>query len=282
MGRDTMVHRIGPLGTVSDRRPPPPPHRRAPAYRVRSRNAPAEASGGSRESPATERAVRSEWQLHPTSLFLYGESRPLVNLALFALAHAANPELLWVDVRVPGEERGVADPMSRGWVRPGRGIAIERLSELHPRPAVDGARLAELLRDEADRDRVARFLELPNVTQELLTRTPDPGRPGVVAVTNAHRLMAAYADQPLAPILDAHRSAGYSLFVGYADVPGPGRFGFDYSLRLDGEGLGSWHSAVLECERGAGSGPFAEGARTRLDRLPYLATTFRAALRVSE
>ena len=217
----------------------------------------------------------------PTTLFLYGPSRRVVSLGLFAFAQLADPRFLWVDICVAGEAPATTDPSDLGWVSSERLVQIDRLESLRPNSAAEDLNVAKLISAEESGDSVRHlisFLSLPEPTQELLTSPPVGRPPGLVAVTNTQRLMGVYSTAHVAPILEAHRRAGYSLFIGYAETPGPGRMAFDYVVRLDAESPRDWADSHLFCEKGSSSGPFRTGADLRIADVPFMADVFRRAL----
>jgi len=238
-------------------------------------------SRNGRDDGPPDPTLPAELRARPVSAFVYGPSRPLVNLVLYGLAHAANPEFLWVDIRVPGEEPHRLDPVALGWVPKGRVVAIDRRETLESGQAASPEAISTLIHpDEPEENfaRVAEFLRLPDSSQQILARAPPDGRPGVVAVTNAHRLMNAYSHARVAPILSAHLSAGYSIFVGYAETPGPGRMLFDYVFRIDAESARDWREGSLTCEKGDSVGALRVGHSARLSRLPFLEGVFERAI----
>jgi len=215
------------------------------------------------------------------SAFVYGPSRTMVGLTLYAFARATNPEFLWVEVRVPGEAPERSDPVALGWVPEGRLVSLDRRETLRSDRAASVAAIASLLHTEEPDDsfdRVAEFLRLPDPSQRILARPPSDGTPGVVAVTNAHRLMAAYCSNRVPAILSAHLSAGYSVFVGWAETAGEGRQQFDYVFRLDGESARDWRESTITCEKGDDTGILRVGHSVRLPRLTFLERVFEEAI----
>jgi hypothetical protein len=212
---------------------------------------------------------------------MYGPSRSLVNLAVFALAEATTPQFHWVDICVPGEQRLATDPVHLGWVQSDRLWCVASPNELRPDELGADATVFALVRfDEppATVTQITEFLRLPEMSQRILA-TPLPSRgPGVVAVPNAHRVMAAFAADRVAPILTVHRNAGYSVYIGFADAAGEERRAFDFVFRMDGESVADWATSHLVCEKGASSGPMANEAPLRLGDIPLVAGVFGRAL----
>ncbi len=217
----------------------------------------------------------------PTTLLLHGPSRRVVSLGLFALAQATHPHFLWVDIRLAGEPPAATDPTERGWVSSDRLVTIDELDRLRPNSGAKDLDVSKVLSREESTDSVGRlvsFLSLPEATQQLLTPAPAGPRPGLVAVTNTESLLGVYSPHQVGPILEAHRRAGYSLFIGYADTPGPGSRTFDYVLRIDPESPRRWAEGSLHCEKGLGTGPLRAGAIQPLPEIPFIADVFRRAL----
>lgn len=228
--------------------------------------------GSGRRSP-NDPVRPLELSRKPVSVIVYGASRPLINLTLYGLAHATNPEFLWVDVRVPGEPPHRFDPVTLGWVPKNRVITIEHTEMQKAEAATPPSAISSLIAaEDADPEyaRVTEYLRLPDSSQRILAEGPGDGRPGLVAVTNAQRLRAAYTASRVPPILSLHLSAGYSLFVGFADTAAPERMLFDYVFRLDGESAHDWRDSSLTCEKGDASGVLRVGRSTRLPQIGFL------------
>jgi hypothetical protein len=116
------------------------------------------------------------------------------------------------------------------------------------------------------------FLRLPDLSQRILASQVPDRRPGVVAVANAQRVEDSFSAERVEPILAVHRSAGFSVLVGYGSSPGSGRDLFDFVFRLQGTDVdtGDWKHHQLVCERGISTGPLRELRPLRLDQIPLL------------
>lgn len=210
----------------------------------------------------------------PSSVFVYGPCRSLVNLTLFALAGATNPDFQWLDIGVPGEERTQFDPVRLGWIPEDRLWRVEHPDSLRPDDVGANLALFGLIRSDEPPSTLAQvteFLRLPDISQRILARRPSDGSPGVVAVTNAHRVMAAFSPSRVPGILAVHTSAGFSILVGYSEAAGPGRTFFDFVFHVDGTSVANWRKGRLVCEKGIGSGPLSEAQPMLLPDIPLLA-----------
>jgi len=262
-----------PLGTPS---PEPSPPSRPPFGRWDP-----DPGRPGRDRPPTDPARPLELSRRPVSAIVYGASRPLVHLALYALAHATNPEFVWVEVRVPGEIPHRLDPVTLGWVPQDRVITIDHTETQKADAAAPPSAISSMIAAEGsglEFARVAEYLRLPDSCQRILSDGPADGQPGLVAVTDAQRLRAAYTPSRVPPLLSLHISAGYSIFIGFADAAGPDRMLFDYVFRLDGESAHEWRDSSLTCEKGDSSGPLRVGHSVRLPQIGFLEKTFERAL----
>ena len=115
------------------------------------------------------------------------------------------------------------------------------------------------------------FLRLPETSQRILATAPADGRPGVVAVANAQRVMATFGASQVPPILKVHLNAGFSVYVGFADDPGSGRDVFDFIFRVNSDHLSDWTGASITCEKGVKSGALREGESLPLEEIPLMA-----------
>jgi hypothetical protein len=212
----------------------------------------------------------------PNSVIVYGPSRPLVNLLLFALARSVNPDFAWVDIGSPKQERTPCDPVRLGWVPEDR-LWLVNLPEL-VEPDTRSARLPlfEMIRSDESPEvltHVTEFLRLPDISQRILSDRPSSDQPGVVAVANIHRVAAVFSSDRVPRILNLHREAGFSVLAGYAGLAGSGRDHFDYVFRVQGEDEGflDWKKNQLVCERGISSGPLGGLRPVRLEEIPLVA-----------
>ena len=215
----------------------------------------------------------------PSSVFVYGSSRPLVNLTLYALATHTNPEFQWVEIGSLSEDRMPCDPVRLGWIPRSRLWVIDRPGAL--RPYVENLPIHDLIRSDEAPETLAHFAEfvrLPETSQRILT-TGASGRPGVVAVSNAQRVEESFPTSMIPSILDVHRSAGYSVLVGYGEKPGAGRELFDFVFRLQGTDREKkdWKGIELVCEKGISIGPLKDRAPVRLEAIPLIANVVSEA-----
>jgi len=218
----------------------------------------------------------------PGSVFVYGPSRPLVNLTMFAFAAAMNPDFHWVEIGRLTEPRTPCDPVRLGWIPGHRLWLVDPPDSLRPNDAAANLRLHSLIRsDEAPESLhlFTEFLRLPDLSQRILASQAPNGRPNVVAVANAQRVETVYSTAHIPKILSVHRSAGFSVLVGFGDSPGPGRDVFDFVFRLQGVDVetADWKHNQLVCERGISSGSLRDGHPVRLDQIPLLAEVLSRA-----
>lgn len=240
------------------------------------RLAPAGAGGGDEGAPLFPEHLFAR----PNSVFVYGDTRSLVNLTVFALAEATNPNFQWLDIGVPDEERPPLDPVGLGWIPDARLWVVDRPDSLRPDDLSANIALFGLIRSDeppATLVQVSEFLRLPEVSQRILaSRVPD-GHPGVVAVLNSHRVMAAFAPSRVPAILNVHLHAGFSVIVGYTEAAGPGRDAFDFVFRLEGTGSKNWRTTHFICEKGITSGPLRDARPVTLEEIPIIANVMARA-----
>ncbi len=188
------------------------------------------------------------------SVYLWGTSRPTVNLVLFALARRTDPEFVWLDV----QDRGSSEPLDHGLDRelsdPLKGSVRVRAEELLPQPSVAAASLSHLLRLDSDAGELARlkqFMALPAPVQAIAARSVPKLGPRVLAVPNSDLLADLYIDRPevLRRIIQTLQELSISFLVGRADRPGPLRFVFDYVFEVRVPSLQTWDQGELVCER---------------------------------
>jgi hypothetical protein len=199
---------------------------------------------------------------------------------VYALAEATSPQFQWVDIRVPGETRRTLDPVALGWIPAERCWSIESPGALRPNDiGANFAMFAYLRSDEppAAIAQITDFLRLPDTSQRILSTRPPDARPGVVAVPNAHRVMATFSAAQVPSILNAHRNSGFSVYVGYAEAPGSGREAFEFIFHLSGLDTSDWSDSTCTCEKGVDSGPLSGGGSVPLGDIPLIARALAKA-----
>jgi hypothetical protein len=214
---------------------------------------------------------------------VYGACRPLVNLTLFALATTTNPDLEWVEIGGPKDVQTLPDPVELGWIPEDRLWRVNDLDALQPSLLSENLSLVGTIQSDESPEiisQITEFLRLPDRSQRILATRPPEDRPGVVAVTDTHRAEGAISADRVPSILTVHRNAGFSVFIGHEESPGPGRDLFDFVFHLNGENedAADWRKSELVCERGISSGPLRDARPVLLEDLPIVAhVLFRAA-----
>lgn len=257
---------------ASPSRADPPSAPTAPLHRMPSRQPPNAPTGGPADEPPV---FPARLFARPHSVLVYGSTLPLVNLTLFALASHTNPEFHWVEIGRGSEELTPCNPIQLGWIPDDRLWLVDSPDSLRPNDASMNLPLFEMIRSDEPPDSLQQFTEflrLPEISQRILASHSPDGRPGVVAVTNVHRVGDVFSAESVPRILSVHRNAGFSVLVGAAGSSGPGRDLFDFVFRLQGPGVESadWRHHQLVCERGISSGPLRELRPVRLDEIPLL------------
>jgi hypothetical protein len=214
------------------------------------------------------------------SLLVYGESRPLVNLLLYALADEVNPGLHWLDVQDPSAPPSEWDPCRMGWVGAGHAWTTDATETLQPDRTRATAAIFELVRSDeppATLARLADFLRLPDPMQRILGEMPSDGGNHLLAVANADRIAGSFPEPVLAPILDAFEWVRCSLFVGFTGSLPPTVSRFTHVVRIQGGSPTAWHEARIHFEREAlFEGTRVSGVASPVE-LPSVVRTFRRA-----
>jgi len=234
--------------------------------------------GGNPEAPVSFFPTRLFER--PNTILVHGPSRPSINLALYAFAEAITPDFQWVDIGVPGEEAVSSDPAQLGWIPEERMWRVDRPEKLRPNELTANLALFGLIRWDEPASTIAQvteFLRLPETSQRILSTRPRDGRPGVLAVTNAHRVMALYPEERVGPVLAVHQNAGFSVLVGFAEVAGPAQKLFDFVFQLDCGSPSAWRTGHLVCTKGISSGPLRDARPVSLEEIPLLASVFSRA-----
>jgi len=220
--------------------------------------------------------------LQAHSVLVYGSSKPLVRLTLFALASSVNSQFHWVEFAPRSVERTPCDPVRLGWIPDERLWLIDPSQSLRPDEASTKLSVSKLISADEPAESLGRFTEflrLPDLSQQIIASHTPNGQPGVVAVTNVQHAADTFSAERLPSILSVHRDSGFSVMVGHDVTPGPGRELFDFVFHVQGEGdrPADWQHHHLVCEKGITSGPLRDRRPVRLEEIPLLAAVLSRA-----
>jgi len=218
----------------------------------------------------------------PNSVFVYGPSRPVVNMTVFAFASVTNPEFHWVELGAVTGGRDRLDPVQLGWIPPDR-LWIVGEPDAFRRPTTSGMdRLSDMIHSDEppdSLDQLAEFLKLPDRSQEVFTFRSSGGRPGVVAVTDVHHLQGELSARRISSVLSVHLNAGVSVIVGNGTTSGTLRdlFGFVFRVLGPEDAPSEWKDHRLVCEKGITSGPLGGLRPMSYEAIPLLREVFQRA-----
>jgi len=208
----------------------------------------------------------------PTSVFLHGSSRPLLNWVMYALLVRSDPRFRWTDVRFLEERLDPLDPLARHVV-PESQLSIIEPDELRltPVPAGPFSTMIDPNEPKESVRRTLEFLHLPAHTQDLISRTPKTTRPAQFGLSNAHRIAGLFPTGTVQPTLRAILESGVSLTQTWADASPSAARAYDFVIGVEGTGPAEWKDAVLSCDIGNSVGPVRAGKRLRLEELDAVA-----------
>jgi len=207
-----------------------------------------------------------------SSTILCGDDRPLLNWVAYAMAMQTDPEFVWTDVRVPGQELNPTDLLAQNLVPSSRFRVLET-SDLIPNDAAANVGVSAVIRSDETPTNVQRlldFLRLPTETQRMIEGIRASDRPRVAVLSNGHRVLAHYASSDTtARTIRAITDSGVTFIMTFADDRPKGRFVFDNVLDVDGRLADGWRQASFMVEKWPIGAPFATGSKVRLvDFLP--------------
>lgn len=218
----------------------------------------------------------------PTSVFVAGTNRPLLNWVAYALALDANPEFRWTDVRISGELFDKTDILARAVIPPSQ-LNFRYPNELRrnePGSMPTGSRTepsASAGAGAGGGSGLGDFLQLPGPTRELLASLPSGERPIPLVLSNAHRILALWPAEVMSSVLRVITSYRVILFLTFADAPPDGRRAFETVVHLSGDSPTAWEQATLRIEKSPPDGPFKAGAQLSLRDIPPIADVLRRA-----
>lgn len=216
----------------------------------------------------------------PSTVFVGGSSRSVVNSVAFALAEMLDLAPLWLDVRDRSEAPTGPDPASTGWIPPDRLFVSENGRGLEPEaPLPDSALWAIVRSDEPASvlSHLTDFLHLPTLLQEIVSAAEPSGAPKALVVANSDRVAHLFprTADGLQQYLRTLAAASISILAAHTGPSGPSRFGFKLVFRVDAPRPADWVRGTLVCEQGIDGGPFSVGRTNRLSDLPSVARVFR-------
>jgi hypothetical protein len=214
----------------------------------------------------------------PTTVFLHGPSRDLVDLVTYGLVAWVGTEFSWIDIRLGESPSSATDPVRLGYIPRDRLIVVSHLDEMAPsHVSRDGVR--SIIRSDEPLDameELSEFVRLPRAVQQALAKTAPGSRPGIMVLSNAQRLLPLYNASIVPEVLREVTELGTSIFVSFADEPPLGRSVFDFVLRVTSTGPEQWTDATIEFERAGGMHPSMRGRRVRLAEVDHFARLFDA------
>lgn len=212
----------------------------------------------------------------PTSVFIGGNNRPLLNWVAYAFAIDANPEFHWTDIRLRGELFDKTDLLGRNLIPADRlnWVYPQELARPQPAPTTDASGARPISAPDDPRRGAANlavFLRLPPETQKILTSLAPGRRPFPLILSNAQRIVALYPAESVTPILRVIIASGALAFITFADAPPDGRRAFESVLHVKGESPTTWKQATLRVELCPRDGPFKAGSELRFQDIPPIA-----------
>ncbi len=213
---------------------------------------------------------------NPATVFVGGESRPVVNGVAYALAEQIDLTPFWLDVRDPSEPPEGRDPGNTGWIPADRLFVSEGGRGLEPGPRAPDAALWTLVRSDEPASVISHlndFLQLPEVIQEILSSTSPTGGTRAVVTANSDRIAHLFprTAEGLRRFLGTMAVTSLSIVAAHTGPTGAGRFGFATVFRVEAASPANWMEGRIVCEQGIARGPFAIGRVNRLSDVPGIA-----------
>ncbi len=216
------------------------------------------------------------------AVLVYGTSRPMVSLLLYAVAAESVPLFHWLDVRSSSESLSEWDPAKLGWLDSRYSWVADPGVGLAPDNAPANAAIFELIRSDEPPEvlgKLTEFLRLPPTIQDILAAMSPAAGPNLLAVANVDRVSGAIPDAALGPILAAFASLRCSLMVGYAGPTPPRTGAFATVLRIEGGPPSAWREAQVHFEKGKVVEPARPGEGVLCSKLPFVERVFQRAVR---
>jgi len=216
---------------------------------------------------------------HPTTVFVGGPSRSVVNSVAFALAEMLDLTPYWLDVRNSSTISDGPDPVSTGWIPPDRLFVSESGHGLEQETSRTDRALWSIVRSDEPAEVLSHltdFLRLPQLIQEIVSASDPSSGPRALVASNSDRVAHLFprTADGLQRFLATLAAASLSIVAAHTGPTSPGRFGFATVFRLEVESPAAWMEGTLVCEQGIDRGPFAVGRSNRLSDVPGIARVF--------
>lgn len=220
--------------------------------------------------------IRASGTPHPTTVFIGGDCRPVVNAVAFAMAELLDLTPFWLEVRDPDAPLDGPDPGTTGWIPPDRLFVSEGGTGLQASKLASTDALWTLVRaDEPESvlTLLTDFLRLPEVIQEIVSTASANGGPKAVVAANSDRFAHLFPRTAagLQRFLQTLEASSLSIIAAHTGRTGPGRFGFRQVFRVSAQSPEKWMEGTITCEQGIDQGTFAVGRATRLSDVPSIA-----------
>jgi len=216
------------------------------------------------------------------STFLWGSSRAVVNRLLFAMVRAHDPEPIWLDLRGRELADGEPGPVELDWIPRDHLYLAEEPASARPQDAIANMALWTVVRaDEPDAavSRLADFVRLPPIAQQILQRADVGAARHALAVANSDRVRGEYPTtvEGVRPIVRALMDGPLLPFFGAVGPPGAGRMAFDLVFEVRAPDLAHWGDGTLLAEKVPPGHPVRLGTPIRLRDIAGLASAFGSA-----
>jgi hypothetical protein len=213
------------------------------------------------------------------STFLWGDSRAVMKRVLYGMVRANDPEPLWLELRGRGASEEEPGPVELGWIRHDHLFLADEPTSAHPQDAIANMALWTVVRsDEPDTAvaRLADFVRLPPIAQQVLQHLDLVGGPHALAVANSDRVRGEYPTtvEGVRPIVRALMEGPLLPFFGSVGPPGAGRMAFDFVFEFRASGTADWGDGTLVAEKVPDGHSLPVGRSIRLRDIPGLSGAF--------
>jgi hypothetical protein len=158
----------------------------------------------------------------------------------------------------------------------------EEPSATQPQDAVANTALWSVVRaDEpaASLTRLADFVRLPPIAQEIISRLELGEARHALAIANSDRVRSVYPNtvEGVRPIVESFLEAPLLPFFAAKGTPGPGRMAFDFVFEVRARDLAHWNEGTLLAEKAPRDTGVPVGVPIPLRNVSGLAKVFSSA-----
>jgi len=197
------------------------------------------------------------------------------------MARAIDPAPLWLEIGSKQPEGDPPGPAELDWIQSDHLFLADEPAAARPQDAVANMALLNVVRSDESPTAIARladFVRLPPITQEILSRLGQGEPRHALAIANTDRVRREYPTtvEGVRPFVEAFLDAPVIPIFSGQGTPGAGRMAFDFVFQVLARDVEHWSEGSLVPEKAPGVVDLRIGVPIPLANIPGLADLFGA------